>query len=245
MSGDDSGLNRVTCVEGNEAIRHLKQAVAGGKPWHIALLEAIGLWTWPEENHNGHLYCYLIDGEAFDWLLLAERLCLEIADVIPEQELVALLFFGRLPEELSAEEFKELVGSAKYHAHLNYLYGVTVEKFVLLAIEEEIHKERQGHVFSGRDGGFDDSYQRLYGASQEALLRRFRDEKGYPQSDDITLDQLQEFTYWLFKYRLGNCDRARVASDTKKGMEYLKRYSLDGGLNVPQSSSSEVIEHSL
>ena len=245
MSGDDSGLNRVTCVEGNEAIRHLKQAVAGGKPWHIALLEAIGLWTCPEENHNGQFYCYLIDGEAFDWLLLAERLCLEIADVIPEQELVALLFFGRLPEELSAEEFKELVGSAKYHAHLNYLYGVTVEKFVLLAIEEEIHKERQGHVFSGRDGGFDDSYQRLYGASEEALLRRFRDEKGYPQSDGINLDQLQEFTYWLFKYRLGNCDRARVASDTKKGMEYLKRYSLDRGLNVPQSNSSEVIEHSL
>jgi hypothetical protein len=245
MSGDDSGLNSVTCVEGNEAIRHLKQAVAGGKPWHIALLEAIGLWTWPEENHNGHLYCYLIDGEAFDWLLLAERLCLEIADVIPEQELVALLFFGRLPEELSAEEFKELVGSAKYHAHLNYLYGVTVEKFVLLAIEEEIHKERQGHVFSGRDGGFDDSYQRIYGASEEALLQRFRDEKGYTQSDDITLDQLQEFTYWLFKYRLGNCDRARVASDTKKGMEYLKRYSLDRGLNVPQSNSSEVIEHSI
>ena len=110
---------------------------------------------------------------------------------------------------------------------------------------EEIHKERQGHVFSGRDGGFDDSYQRLYGASEEALLRRFRDEKGYSQSDDITLDQLQEFTYWLFKYRLGNCDRARVASDTKKGMEYLKRYSLDRGLNVPQSNSSEVIEHSL
>jgi hypothetical protein len=243
MSGDDSGLNRVAAVEANEAIRHLRQAVAGGKPWHIALLEAIGLWTWPEENHSGHLYCYLIDGEAFDWLLLAERLCLEIADVIPEQELLTLLFFGRLPEEPSAEEFKELIGDAKYHAYLNYLYGVTVEKFVLLAIEEEIHKERQGHVFSGRDGGFDDSYQRLYGASQEALLRRFRDEKGYPQGDDITLDQLQEFTYWLFKYRLSNCDKARVASDTRKGVEYLKRQSLEKGLSVPQGVPSEVIEY--
>ena len=91
MSGDDSSLNRVTPIEDNEAIRHLKQAIAGGRPWHIALLEAIGLWTCPEENHNGHLYCYLIDGEAFDWLLLAERLCLEIADIIPEQELLALL----------------------------------------------------------------------------------------------------------------------------------------------------------
>ncbi len=245
MSGDDSSLNRVTSVEHDEAIRYLRQAIAGGKPWYIALLEAIGLWTCPEENHNGQLYCYLIDGEAFDWLLLAERLCQEIADVIPEEELLDLLFFGRLPEELSEEEFKELIGGAKYHAHLNYLYGVTVEKFVLLAIEEEIRKERQGHVFSGQDGGFDDSYQRLYGAGQKALLQRFREEKGYPRSDDITLDQLQEFTYWLFKYRLSNSDKARVASDTRKGVEYLKRHSLDRGLSVPQSSPSDVVENSI
>ncbi|GAJ03845.1 unnamed protein product, partial [marine sediment metagenome] len=32
-----------------------------------------------------------------------------------------------------------------------------------------------------------------------------------------------EFTYWLFKYRLNHCDKARVASDTKKGLEQLNR----------------------
>ena len=56
-------------------IQRLEQAIIGGKHWYIALLEAIGLWTKAEENHNGRTYRYLIAGEAFDWLLLAERLC--------------------------------------------------------------------------------------------------------------------------------------------------------------------------
>lgn len=241
MAQNNSNLYPVASVSDNEAIRHLKQAIASGKPWHIALLEAVGLWTWPEENHNECHYRYLLDGEAFDWLLLAERLCREVADLIPEQELLDLLFFGRLPKEVSEEEFKELIGSAKYHAYLNYLYGVTVEKSVLFAVEEEICKERQARVFSRGEGDFADSYQRIYGASQETLLRRFGEERGYPQDNSITLRQLQEFTYWLFKYRLNNCDKARVASDTKKGLEYLKRQSLAKRLPLAQKRSPDAL----
>ena len=210
----------VTSVGDSEAVQHLKQAIALGRPWHIALLEAIGLWSWPEESHNGQHYCYLIDGEAFDWLLLAERLCEEVSGHIPEQELVDLLFFGKLPEDLAEDDFKRLIGNAKHHAYLNYLYGVTIEGFVLLAAEEEIYKERQSHIFSKREKDYADGYNRVYGASREDLLRRFREDKGYPVNDKITIRQLHEFTYWLFKYRLANCDKARVASDTRKGLEY-------------------------
>jgi len=32
---------------------------------------------------------------------------------------------------------------------------------------------------------------------------------------------MKEFTYWLFKYRLKHCDKARVASDTKKALDWL------------------------
>jgi hypothetical protein len=214
----------VTSAGNNEAIQHLKQSVAGGRPWYIALLEAIALWSWPEESHNGQHYCYLIEGEAFDWLLLAERLSEEVADSVPQQELEALLFFGKLPEELSEDDFKRLIGIAKYQAYLNYFYGVIIERFVLLAVEEEICKENHSHIFSAKEKDkLVDGYQRVYGANQRDLLRLFRQHKGYPDSDTISLSQLQEFTYWLFKYRLANCDKARVASDTKKGLEYYKR----------------------
>jgi len=223
MRQDNPTPCSMASVGDGEAVQHLKQAIASGRPWHIALLEAIGLWSWPEESHGEHHYCYLIDGEAFDWLLLAQRLCQEVDGLIPEQELIDLLFFGKMPEELSEDDFKRLIGAAKYHAYLNYFYGVVVEKFVVLAIEEEISKECQSHVFSGDRGDIGDSYPRVYGASRKELLRQFQKDKGYAQADTMTLGQLQEFTYWLFKYRIANCDKPRVASDTKKGIDYLRR----------------------
>jgi hypothetical protein len=60
------------------AIQHLQESVAKGKHWYLALLEAVKLWKSTEETYKRRHYSYLIDGEAFDWLLLAERLCLEI-----------------------------------------------------------------------------------------------------------------------------------------------------------------------
>jgi hypothetical protein len=223
MAQDSANPCSVTSVSDSEAVQHLKQAIVSGKPWHIALLEAIGLWSWPEESHGEYHYCYLIDGEAFDWLLLAQRLCQEVDGLIPEQELIDLLFFGRLPEEFSEDVFRRIIGAAKYHAYLNYFYGVIVEKFVLLAVEEEITKEHQAHIFSRDRSDIGDSYQRIYGASRGVLLRKFRKDKGYPENDTMTLGQLQQFTYWLFKYRIANCDKPRVASDTKKGLDYLRR----------------------
>ncbi len=220
----------------------MKDAVAGGRPWQRALLEAIALWTWPEERFNDHRYLYLIDGEAFDWLLLAERLSSEIADVVPEDELCDFVFTGRLPAEIGDDEFREAIGSSKYHAYLNYLYGVTVEKFVVLAVEEEIRKERQSQVWSRGDGVGEDAYQRVYGAGQEALLDLFRAEKGYEGGDSIGLNELQEFTYWLFKYRLNKHDRARVASDTAKGVEFLNRQRADDGVPAVRGQRPDVID---
>ena len=74
----------------------------------------------------------------------------------------------------------------------------------------------------------DNVYRRIYGADELSLLERFRKENGYPQSDSIVLTELDEFTYWLFKYRLAHCDRARVASDTKKALKLLEEMQQDG-----------------
>ena len=67
--------SQLTLTGDAEAIRYLEQAIISGKHWYIALLEAIGLWSAATEFHNGRTYCYLVANEAFDWLLLAERLC--------------------------------------------------------------------------------------------------------------------------------------------------------------------------
>ena len=214
----------------SEAIEHLQQAIANGVHWYIALLEAMGLWTAAEELYDGRKYRYLIGNEAFDLLLLAERLCAEVESLIPEGEKEALLFFGKPPIELTNKEFKDLIGSTKYRSYLNYLYGITVEEALMLAVEQEVRKEQCLRAHSSERYVSDEAYRRIYGASQRELLARFSEEKGYAQQGTIEFAQLKEFTYWLFKYRLKNCDKARVASDTKKALNELQRQRLAKGL---------------
>ena len=209
-------------TSGAEAIRHLKQAIADGKHWYIALLECMRLWHHAEEVHNDRTYHYLIDGEAFDWLLLAERLCETVDSLLPEDEKNALLFYGKPPISLSASEVKELIGSSKYRQYLNYFYGITVEEALLLAVQEEIDKERRVLGYRSKHESADEGYRRIYNTTRAALLKHFRQERDYSQLESITITELKEFTYWLFKYRLKQCEKAKIASDTKKALEYLK-----------------------
>jgi hypothetical protein len=213
----------------NRAITHLKAEIAGGKNWYTALLEAIALWTSAEEDYKRRHYRYLIDGEAFDWLLLAERLCREVEDIIPEEERDTLLFHGQPPVEMNAKEFKGLIGSGKYQQYLNYFYGITVEEALLQAVQDEIRKERRISGYNNEPNLLNEAYRRIYGATKAILLKRFRRQRRYPQLKSTSLDELKEFSYWLFKYRLQQCDRARVASDTKKALERLKH----NGLSLP------------
>jgi len=222
-----------TSVGDAEAIRYLEQAITSGKHWFIALLEAMGLWTTAEETHNGRTYRYLIDGEAFDWLLLAERLCRVVDGLLPRDEKITLLFYGQPPINLTKEKFKELIGSGKYHQYLNYFYGITVEAALILAVQDEVRKERWIWGYNGEYGTVNEVYRRIYEATKAILLKRFRHEKNYPQLNSISLTELKEFTYWLFKYRLEQCDKARVASDTKKALNWLDNNGLSKRLDKP------------
>ena len=204
-----------------EAIRHLEQGVISGKHWYIALLEAIGLWNGAEETNDGHTYRYVIDGEAFDWLLLAERLCGTVDGLLPDDEKSALLFHGKPPLDVTKEEFKKLIGSGKYHQYLNYFYGITVEEGLMLAVQEEVRKERYAWGYAREKDTTNEVYRRIYGATKTVLLKHFREEKGCPQLRSTSLNEQKEFTYWLFKYRMKHSDKARVASDTKKGLDWL------------------------
>ena len=211
------------CTADTEAIRHFKQAICSGKHWYIALLEAIELWGSAEEVYHGEHYRYLIGNEAFDWLTLAQRLCSEMDGLLPEEEKVNLLFFATPPIEISPEEFSKLIGSTKYRAYLNYLYGVVVEEALLAVVEEAVYKERSPFATYQDEHVQQEAYRRVYGTDMITLLNRFREEKGYPLQDSITLAEQREFTYWLFKYRLDHCDKARVASDTKEALKWLRR----------------------
>jgi hypothetical protein len=201
-----------------KAIAHLKQSVASGTHWYLALLEAVKYWKSAEEDYKERHYIYLIGGEAFDWLTLAERLCHEIGDSITETERINFLFFDQPPLEIPMEKFKRLIGPSKYRAYLNYLYGVLVEEALISAVVDEIRKERRSLGLNKHEDVTDKAYCRIYGATQKALLDKFRQEKKYPKRNSMSLTEHKEFTYWLFQHRLKVCDKSRVASDTRKAL---------------------------
>ena len=204
-----------------QAIQALKSGIAEGRNWYVALLEAIRLWSSPEEDYKDRHYQYLIDNEAFDWLVLTERLCEELDGLITEKDRTNLLFFGIPPIEPSKDQFKNLIGPSKYQAHLNYFYGILVERFLLLSVTDEIRKKKRVLGLNNDNGVVDEAYQRIYGATQSSLLNQFRKEKHYPRLRSIGLSELNEFTYWLFKYRIKTRDKSCVASDTKRALTKL------------------------
>lgn len=187
--------------------------------WFFAVMAAIRRWPLPEETVGQRTYRYLIAGEAFDWLVLAERLCEALGDLPPENEVQALLFSGRPPVELNEDDWKTLLG-AKYRAHLNFVYGVHVESALQLAVRDEVHKEHQSRVWENGHAD-DEAFLRTYGKPRPELLTEFWTDANREPADEISLADLNEFTYWLFRYRVKNTDPARVASDTRKGMTRL------------------------
>jgi hypothetical protein len=218
---EQTGSN-ISIYEANEIIKSLRLDITSGKNWYIALLEAIGKWTTVKEIVGDRTYEYLICGEAFDWLLLAERLCCEVDGLIPENDKIRLLFFGKAPVNLTNEEFQSLIGDRKYSQYLNFFYGITVEEALFLAKQDEVRKERIAKISPERCNYDEEVFNRIYGSGKIELLNFFRKSKGYPRTNSTNLSEMKEFTYWLFKYRLENCDRSKVASDTKKAMEYLQ-----------------------
>jgi len=206
----------------NKALNHMIQALAEGKHWYIAMLEAIALWDSIEETVDGENLRYLICGEAFNLRLLVERM-LESADgLIPPEEKSAFLRSFEPPIQISHQECKDLIGEVKYKTHLNYFYGITVEGALISAVRNEVSKEIMLYPCCQDPREFEGAYKRIYGKDKESLLEKFSISNGNALYANGDIDEhMPEFIYWLFKYRLNNSDKARIASDTKKGLENL------------------------
>lgn len=227
--------------EDNDPLASFLSDIESGEAWFPAVMRAIAAWQRPEEVVGQRRYRYLIGGEAFDWLLLAERLIDAAGDAVPVDEAQRLLFEAQPPEDetlagampndnerrmIADERLRALIGDTKHRAHLNYLYGIIVEEALQYAVELEVSKERA--TVNIRDPRFDETawdpvYQRIYGQPRLTLLRQFREEQGVPWTKHISLAELREFMYWLFKWRVKNQEPARVASDTRKALAQLSQ----------------------
>ncbi|MFA5451784.1 MAG: hypothetical protein WC231_07330 [Dehalococcoidales bacterium] len=203
-------------VDSHQVIVHrMKTSIKAGKHWYLALIEAIR--DYPEEN-------YLVGGEALDWVSLAQMLIMETGgDIVNHRESAQFINHGKPPLKITPGEAREMIGDGKYNLYLNYLYGVTVEAALLKAVCAEIEKEfaslgltppedTKSRAFIAIYEKEEDSLRNLYAGAADTGSR-------YQAQDDI------EFVYWLFKYRLKNSDKEKVASDTKKALNWLNSKS--------------------
>ena len=212
-------------------IAQLRQRAGRQEFWHVALLQAMGQWSLTHESVAGRDWQYVIGGEALDGLALAQRLCLEIPNVVPPYELESLLFHGQWPERMTQERLRELIGPYRYTALLNFRYGVVVEEALQLVAEESIRKSRLARCYQDSDAVIEDAHRHLYGDTRTNLLAEFlRDTAGIwgTDSDALSLTAWQEFTYWLFKRRVKKWHPARVASDTRRGLQRLRELQNPG-----------------
>ena len=234
-------------LEAGEGVAAFLGALAGGEPWYPALLGVIARWVTPGESVGGAGYRYLIAGEAFDWMRLAERLLDAAGDAVPPAEAERLLFEGKPPpgHDASEEAFARAIGPGKHRAHLNFRYGVVVEEALLLQAELELQKAR---TLDGPRSAPADvlAYERVYGRSFEELAAEYRAETGTSLPRRVSWAQLRAFTYWCSKYRFRLAEPARVASDTRKALALLSRLEASRAprsLRVPaEGGAPEVID---
>ena len=218
----DSTGRRAPAAASGPVIEELRGWLKAGRDWPSALLEALSIWTTPNETYRRRRFEYFIGGEAFDWVLLAERLFLEVGKLVPMSEREDLLYAGRFPASFPKSSFKDLLGVDKYRGALNFYYGVTVEESLQLAVETEAMKRQASNGVRYKDDFSDEVFTSLYRAKEIELLELFREETGEPAGESTGLSEHKAFTYWLFKRRVYVSDKARVASDTKKGLDQLR-----------------------
>ena len=204
-----------------DALLHLRTDLATGVPWQKAILEAVGRWTIAEETIDGRKYLYLLQGEAFDWLLLAERLCAGVGEAIPAEDTERFLFSGQIPGAVDEEQFRDYLGPSKFRAYMNFRYGVVLEETLQLVAEDEVRKSYMSRSYSDNDELIEEAYVHLYQKSRSELLKTFQKETKKDRRRNLTLSDLKEFTYWLHKRRINLWDPARVASDTTKAIRQL------------------------
>lgn len=205
-----------------QGVAAFRASIEDGEYWYDALLHVISRWVVPTEDVDGVRLHYLIAGEAFDWLLLAQRLIGAAEDLIPPEQAEQLLVEGMPPRADTEDEFERAIGPSKYRAHLNFQYGVVVEELLLLSAELELNK-LGGLSRHGAHPADIEAFERVYGKPLDELRVIYAAEQGELLPDRLSQTEMRTFIYWLSKFRIRHAEPARIASDTRKAMTVLAR----------------------
>jgi len=195
------------------------------KDWQISILKKIARWPLPKKQTNSKRSNYLIFGEALDWKLLAENISMKECGKVSDK-LQSWLDLSDPIGGFNELQFKRYVGLEKYRAILSFFYGVTIERALVIDIQENLFKRLIANGKHPNEIFCNELYVELYGKTQNELWTDFiaatEKNNGLKGRDHFLIED-NIFTYWLFKLRMSFSEPEKLASDTRRG---LKRISL-------------------
>ena len=213
------------------ALEDLSRSVdSDANGWRTHIFDAIARWRLPSERVADEEYVYIIGGEAFNWRRLAERLAWHIALQLPEDvddEMQDWLEDDDMFGGLGEPGFRRVLGHDKWRGYLNYFYGVTLERCLFVHAGNAIAKDRRGRGRSVDDDTLDEAFFALYEAEESDLWAEFAEEIGIGDHSGSARSMAQddEFTYWLFKRRIGSTYQIHVAHEVRHGLRMFDRLS--------------------
>ena len=184
--------------------------------WRAALISAVG--EHPLTNESPHL----AGGDAFNWKGAAWAIAAATCQAPERAAVQQWLKNSNEHGGYSEDEFRSYIGTERFNAHLNFFYGVTIERATILAKFIQLTKfVRSSGLVLQRASLQTRTFIDLYGIGARDLLAAFRLDRGPTASRGLS----NQFVYWLFKHRLAHSEPAKVASDTKLGLElYQQRH---------------------
>lgn len=197
-------------------IQELKSKIENGINWEKAVVDCISDWDINEEFYRGYKYKYWINNEAFDWMTLTERLGSAIKSYLNKKKYHELIFTGLLPNKSSYEYMKKVISKNKLSQMRNFYYGIIIEDLIYIQKSQQYLKNSLNDI-NGYDG-----YEEIYGKNINLLFQQFAKNIKFTKQSTINLYTYKEFIYWLFKFRIKNSDKTKVASDTNLSIKLAK-----------------------
>ena len=197
-------------------IQELKSKIENGINWEKAVVDCISDWDINEEFYRGYKYKYWINNEAFDWMSLTERLGSAIKSYLNKKKYHELIFTGLLPSKNSYEYMKKVISKNKLSQMRNFYYGIIIEDLIYI---QKSQQDLKNSIYTTNKY---DGYEEIYGKNINLLFQQFAKNTKFTNQTKINLYTYKEFIYWLFKFRIKNSDKTKVASDTNLSIKLAK-----------------------
>ena len=110
----------------------------------------------------------------------------------------------------------ETISRNKLSQMRNFYYGIIIEDLIY------VQKSQQYLKKSIYNTNTYDGYEEIYGSNINLLFNQFAKNLKFIKKNTINLYTYKEFIYWLFKYRIRNSDKTKVASDTNLSIKLAK-----------------------